>query len=68
MKKKSVTFLVFLTLLVMIDRIANAQTYVDLGLPSPATWIPTIGAAVAAGSLYVPCGANNSVIYFFIIA
>ena len=108
MKKKSVTFLVLLTLLVIIDRIANAQTYVDLGLPSgtlwadrnvgaaspedygdyfawgetttksgrrcslrttrtpgatstsaPATWIPTIGAAVAAGSLYVPCDADN---------
>lgn len=38
MKKKSVTFLVLLTLLVMIDRIANAQTYVDLGLPSGTLW------------------------------
>ncbi len=38
MKKKSVTFLVLLTLLVMIEEIANAQTYVDLGLPSGSLW------------------------------
>ena len=33
MNNKS-TIILLLTLLVMIDRIANAQTYVDLGLPS----------------------------------
>ena len=46
MKKKSVTFLVLLTLLVMIDRIANAQTYVNLGLPSGTLWADrNVGAA-----------------------
>jgi len=38
MKKKTVFFLVLLTLLVLIEGIANAQTYVDLGLPSGTLW------------------------------
>ena len=47
MKKKSVTFLVLLTLLVMIEGIANAQTFVDLGLPSGTLWADrNVGAAL----------------------
>ncbi len=46
MKKKSTIFLVLLTLLVLIEGIANAQTYVDLGLPSGTLWADrNVGAA-----------------------
>ena len=46
MKKKTVFFLVLLTLLVLIEGIANAQTYVDLGLPSGTLWADrNVGAA-----------------------
>ncbi len=45
MNNKS-TIILLLTLLVMIDRIANAQTYVDLGLPSGTLWADrNVGAA-----------------------
>ena len=38
MKTKSAFFLVLLTFLMLIEGIANAQTYVDLGLPSGTLW------------------------------
>lgn len=45
MNNKS-TIILLLTLLVMIDRIANAQTDVDLGLPSGTLWADrNVGAA-----------------------
>lgn len=38
MKTKAAIYLVLLTLLVLTEGIANAQTYVDLGLPSGTLW------------------------------
>ena len=45
MNNKS-TIILLLTFFVLIDRIANAQTYVDLGLPSGTLWADrNVGAA-----------------------
>gem|GEM_PF-6553276 len=50
MKKKSAIILVLLTLLMMIEGVANAQEYVDLGLPSGTRWADrNVGAR---GTLY----------------